>query len=95
GVYGVEPGTGAAYGGDKYGVAGHDGHHATLGEHLHGDQAAGYGAPASAAAHHEGPMQKVKNKVKGKKEGHDDSSSSSSSESDGEGGRRKKKLGIF
>ncbi|MCO5583683.1 hypothetical protein L7F22_037596 [Adiantum nelumboides] len=90
GVYGVEPGTGAAYGGDKYGVSGHDGHQHALGEHVHGgDQAAGYGAPASAAAaHHEGPVQKVKNKVKAKKEEHDDGSSSSSSETDGEGGRR-------
>ncbi|MCO5582576.1 hypothetical protein L7F22_036474 [Adiantum nelumboides] len=79
-AYGIGSEAGTGYCGKKVGV-GHvrDHHCATLGEHLHGDQTDGYGVPASAAvAHHEGPMEKVKNKVKGKKEGHEDSSSSSS-----------------
>ncbi|KAI5073346.1 hypothetical protein GOP47_0011359 [Adiantum capillus-veneris] len=104
GEHGVAHPAGGAYVqsapyGDKPGV-GHAG-----GEHDHGkygpasDQAAGYGA---GATHHEGPLEKVKNKIKGKKpphkegrQGDDEGSSSSSSESDGEGGRRKKKHGLF
>ncbi|MCO5569811.1 hypothetical protein L7F22_023525 [Adiantum nelumboides] len=54
------------------------------------------GVPASAVPTHEGggTMEKMKNKVKGKKGPHGEDVSSSSSESDGEGGRRKKKIGV-
>ncbi|KAI5073363.1 hypothetical protein GOP47_0011376 [Adiantum capillus-veneris] len=87
GEHGVAHVESAPYG-DKHGVE----------HHGHGP-AAGCG---EAAAHHEGPLEKVKNKIKGKKQPHeggrqgdDEGSSSSSSESDGEGGRRKQKHGLF
>ncbi|KAH7433595.1 hypothetical protein KP509_07G076400 [Ceratopteris richardii] len=82
----------------KYGEHGH-----VAGPEGHGANA--YGAKDAHTGHQEGPLEKIKNKVKGKKggaAGHgEDGSSSSSSESDGEGGRRiclvvqKKKHGIF
>ncbi|KAI5082350.1 hypothetical protein GOP47_0002093 [Adiantum capillus-veneris] len=55
----------------------------------YGAAAPGYGAPTSAAPHQEGTMDKIKNKVKGKKNKvKTHGGESSRSESDGEGGRR-------
>ncbi|MCO5558989.1 hypothetical protein L7F22_012580 [Adiantum nelumboides] len=103
--YGGQPGVGMTHAGDHavgYGPGyGEHPNVAAYPQHAGGmygagpGVATGYGVPATTAAPHQGPLQKVKNKVKAKKEGRGDSSSSSSSESDGEGGRRKKKFGIF